>query len=139
MLHVRFCLASESDSKIAIFSSQDLGRSASPTSSSIKLRKMSQISNVMSQRKASKTSMAPRSRAPPSDNTAERPFTVYGSRKVVEEKTVTWSDDDSSSGSEYSDDDVYVIGKGSGLKPIEGQPGMYYKVIPNTFLFSDSY
>ncbi len=41
---------------------------------------------------------------------------------------MTLSDDESVVGSEYSDDDVYVVGKGSGLKAIEGQPGMYYKV-----------
>ncbi len=88
---------------------------------------MSQISTDLRQRKASNAPPLVRQQ-PPSDGTTQRPFTVYGSRKVVEEKGVTLSDDESSAESQYSDDDVYVIGKGSGLKPIEGQPGMYYKV-----------
>ena len=47
----------------------------------------------------------------------------------MEEKGVELNEEESSSGSEFSDDDdVYVFGKGSGLKQIEGQPGMYYKV-----------
>ena len=58
----------------------------------------------------------------------KRPFTVYGSRKVVEEQGVYLDDEESSSESEYSGDEVYVVGKGSELKPIEGQPGIFYKV-----------
>ena len=62
------------------------------------------------------------------DAEGERPFTVYGSRKVVEEQGVYLGDGESSSDSEYSGDEVYIIGKGGGLKPVEGQPGIYYKV-----------
>jgi len=99
-------------------------RSVSPSLASEKLRKLSQVSGDVRQRKPSKVT------AQPPDITVEgkRPFTVYGSRKVVEEQGVYLGEEDSSSESEYSGDEVCVVGKGNDLKPVEGQYGIFYKV-----------
>lgn len=67
-------------------------------------------------------------RHPDANAEDSRPFTVYGSRKVVEEHGVYLNEEDSSSESDYSGDEVIVVGKDSGLKPIDGQPGIFYKV-----------
>ena len=90
----------------------------------VKLRKISQVSGEVRHRKRSKIV------GPKSDPALEgkRPFTVYGSRKVVEEQGVYLEDNDSSSESDYSGDEVYVVGKANELKPIEGQCGIFYKV-----------
>ena len=97
----------------------------------VKMRKISQVSGEIRHRKPSKTA------GPKADTGLEgkRPFTVYGSRKVVEEQGVYLDDNDSSSESDYSGDEVYVVGKESELKPIEGQCGIFYKVHPRTLWF----
>ena len=91
----------------------------------VKLRKISQVSGEVRHRKPSKVAI----QLPVPAKDGKRPFTVYGSRKVVEEQGIYLDDIDSSSESEYSGDEVYVVGKGSELKPIEGQCGIFYKVL----------
>ena len=46
----------------------------------------------------------------------------------MEEQGVYLDEEDSSSESEYSGDEVCVVGKGNDLKPVEGQYGIFYKV-----------
>lgn len=52
-----------------------------------------------------------------------RPVTMHTSRKAVE---VDASSD--GSGTDYSDDEVLMLKKDDGFRPVKGQPGMYYKV-----------
>eukprot|EP00794_Sanderia_malayensis_P012036 gene12036-13278_t len=113
----------------AVSQKEASGSSHSLADSTRKLRKVSQVSAELRQRKVSNAPSSIRQSHPSTDEATHRPFTVYGSRKVVEEKGVSLGDDESSSESQYSDDDdVYVLGKGSGLKPVEGHPGIFYKV-----------
>ena len=101
-------------------------RVSSASSSRLQLQKASELSTDLRQRRGSHVSMAEQ----PHEDPIQRPFTVHGSRKVVEEQGLNLSDDDDaeSSGTDFSDDDVYVIKKDGGFKPVKGQPGMYYKV-----------
>lgn len=52
-----------------------------------------------------------------------RPMTVNMSRKAVEMDASS-----EGSGTDYSDDEVLMLKKDDGFKPVKGQPGMYYKV-----------
>lgn len=52
-----------------------------------------------------------------------RPMTVTMSRKAVEMDVSS-----EGSGTDYSDDEVLMLKKDDGFKPVKGQPGMYYKV-----------
>ena len=52
-----------------------------------------------------------------------RPVTVHMSRKAVEADVST-----DGSGTDYSDDEVLMLKKDDGFKPVKGQPGMFYKV-----------
>lgn len=61
-----------------------------------------------------------------------RPVTTQMSRKAVE---IDASSD--GSGTDYSDDEVLMLKKDDGFRPVKGQPGMYYKVcfstLPSSF------
>lgn len=48
---------------------------------------------------------------------------MHMSRKAVE---IDASSD--GSGTDYSDDEVLMLKKDDGFRPVKGQPGMYYKV-----------
>lgn len=58
-----------------------------------------------------------------SQRRASRPVTMHMSRKAVE---IDASSD--GSGTDYSDDEVLMLKKDDGFRPVKGQPGMYYKV-----------
>ena len=55
-------------------------------------------------------------------------MTVHMSRKAVEVDASS-----EGSGTDYSEDEILVLKKDDGFRPVKGQPGMYYKVI----IFSD--
>ena len=58
-------------------------------------------------------------------------MTVHMSRKAVE---LDASSDGEGSGTDYSEDEILVLKKDDGFRPVKGQPGMYYKVsLPVTF------
>ena len=55
-----------------------------------------------------------------------RPFSSVGSRRVHNEKKFrALADDD---GSDYEEEEVYLMKKEQDFYPIRGQPGMWYKV-----------
>jgi len=62
-------------------------------------------------------------RASAASRRMSRPVTMHMSRKAVE---VDASSD--GSGTDYSDDEVLMLKKDDGFRPVKGQPGMYYKV-----------
>ncbi|EDO30431.1 predicted protein, partial [Nematostella vectensis] len=76
-----------------------------------KLRRSSVISQ--SQRRMSAVS---------SNRRMSRPMTVHMSRKVMEAEASS-----DGSGTDYSDDEVLMLKKDDGFKPVKGQPGMFYK------------
>ena len=51
-------------------------------------------------------------------------MTVHMSRKAVEVDASS-----EGSGTDYSEDEILVLKKDDGFRPVKGQPGMYYKVI----------
>lgn len=57
-----------------------------------------------------------------SQRRTSRPVTMHMSRKAVE---IDASSD--GSGTDYSDDEVLMLKKDDGFRPVKGQPGMYYK------------
>ena len=58
-----------------------------------------------------------------SQRRASRPVTMHMSRKAVEIDASS-----EGSGTDYSDDEVLMLKKDDGFRPVKGQPGMYYKV-----------
>ena len=64
-------------------------------------------------------------RASATSRRMSRPVTMHMSRKAVEDAS---SD---GSGTDYSDDEVLMLKKDDGFRPVKGQPGMYYKVCSN--------
>ena len=59
-----------------------------------------------------------------------RPFSSVGSRRVHNEKKFrALADDD---GSDYEEEEVYLMKKEQDVYPIRGQPGMWYKVSTST-------
>ena len=59
-----------------------------------------------------------------------RPFSSVGSRRVHNEKKFrALADDD---GSDYEEEEVYLMKKEQDFYPIRGQPGMWYKVSTST-------
>lgn len=61
-----------------------------------------------------------------SQRRASRPVTMHMSRKAVEIDASS-----EGSGTDYSDDEVLMLKKDDGFRPVKGQPGMYYKVSDN--------
>ncbi|XP_068706194.1 uncharacterized protein [Montipora foliosa] len=61
-------------------------------------------------------------RASATSRRMSRPVTTHMSRKAVE---IDASSD--GSGTDYSDDEVLMLKKDDGFRPVKGQPGMYYK------------
>ncbi|XP_078356558.1 uncharacterized protein LOC144641416, partial [Oculina patagonica] len=57
-----------------------------------------------------------------SQRRASRPVTMHMSRKAVEIDASS-----EGSGTDYSDDEVLMLKKDDGFRPVKGQPGMYYK------------
>ena len=69
-----------------------------------------------------------------SQRRASRPVTMHMSRKAVEIDASS-----EGSGTDYSDDEVLMLKKDDGFRPVKGQPGMYYKVGDSLlFLYSGS-
>lgn len=67
-------------------------------------------------------------RASATSRRMSRPLSMHMSRKAVE---VDASSD--GSGTDYSDDEVLMLKKDDGFRPVKGQPGMYYKVCSQQF------
>lgn len=61
-------------------------------------------------------------RSSASSRRMSRPVTMHTSRRAAEDAS---SD---GSGTDYSDDEVLMLKKDDGFRPVKGQPGMYYKV-----------
>ena len=57
-----------------------------------------------------------------------RPFSSVQSRRLNGEKKVDVKKADDSDGSDYDEEDVYLMKKEQEFYPVRGHPGMWYKV-----------
>ena len=62
-------------------------------------------------------------RSSASSRRLSRPVTTHTSRRAAEGDASS-----DGSGTDYSDDEVLMLKKDDGFRPVKGQPGMYYKV-----------
>ena len=64
----------------------------------------------------------------------KRPLSMYGSCTTDQDKKVTVAGEEPDEGSDYEDDDVYLLKKDDDFYPVKGQAGMYYKVCVIQFI-----
>ncbi|KAK3743337.1 hypothetical protein QZH41_013912, partial [Actinostola sp. cb2023] len=94
-----------------------------PDISTMPKRKLSlAVPDASSLRRSSIVSQSRRMSAVSTTRRMSRPMTVHMSRKAAEADASS-----DGSGTDYSDDEVLMLKKNDGFKPVKGQPGMFYK------------